>query len=343
MKMPSFAMTRWRQGRDRSEELSEAAKRGRTAAVDVLYIGGCQRSGSTLLDRMLGQARGHVSAGEVTHLWARGLGANDLCGCGERFAECPFWTEVGSVAFGGWSALDAGETLRLQRRVDRNRYIIFMLWPALSPRYRRDLSRYAAILDRLYRAIRQVGGDGVVVDSSKHASTAFLLRQVPSVRLRVVHLVRDSRGVAFSLLKKVRRPETLDEGALMFRASPWRAGAEWSAFNGLFHILGMTGIPRTLVRYETLVRQPRETLARILTFGRGSADDDPLTFIDGSTVELGVDHSVAGNPMRLEHGSFELRVDAAWRTTMLPRDRRITTFMTWPLLARYGYRRSDRR
>ena len=117
-----------------------------------------------------------------------------------------------------------------------------MLWPVLSPRYRRDLVRYVAILDRLYRAIRQVGGDAIVVDSSKHASTAFLLRRVPSVRLRVVHLVRDSRGVAFSLLKKIRRPETLD-GALMFRASPWRAGAEWSAFNALFHLLGLIGTP----------------------------------------------------------------------------------------------------
>jgi hypothetical protein len=343
MRIPSFAMTRWRQARDRSSDLSEVANRGRTAAVEVLYIGGCQRSGSTLLDRMLGQTHGHVSAGEITHLWTRGLSANDLCGCGERFADCPFWTEVGSVAFGGWAALDAAETLDLQHRVDRNRYIIFMLWPVLSSRYRRDLARYVAILDRLYQAIRQVGGDAVVVDSSKHASTAFLLRRVPSVRLRVVHLVRDSRGVAFSLLKKVRRPEALD-GALMFRASPWRAGAEWSAFNGLFHILGMTGIPRTLVRYETLVRRPRETLAGILSFGRASAErEDPLTFIDGSSVALGVDHSVAGNPMRMKHGSFELRVDTEWRTSMLPRDRRITTFMTWPLLARYGYRRSDRR
>ena len=182
-----------------------------------------------------------------------------------------------------------------------------------------------------------------MVDSSKHASTAFLLRKVPSVRMRVVHLVRDSRGVAFSLLKKVRRPEAIDEGALMFRASPWRAGAEWSAFNGLFHILGMTGVPRVLVRYETLVSHPRETLAGILAFGRVAADEEPLAFIEASTVSLGVDHSVAGNPMRLEHGTFELRVDAAWRTSMLPRDRWITTFMTWPLLVRYGYRRSDRR
>src|SRR6185503_1960438 len=140
MKLTTFAMTRWRQAKARSKDLAEMSNRHHTASVDVLYIGGCQRSGSTLLDRMLGQAHGHVSAGEITHLWARGLVANDLCGCGDRFADCPFWTEVGSVAFGGWAALDAVETLDLQHRVDRNHYIIFMLCPVLSSRYRRDLS-----------------------------------------------------------------------------------------------------------------------------------------------------------------------------------------------------------
>ena len=97
MKKPSFAISRWRQARGRWDDRSEVADRGRTSAVDVLYVGGCQRSGSTLLDRMLGQTQGHISAGEITHLWARGVGANDLCGCGERFADCPFWSEVGRV------------------------------------------------------------------------------------------------------------------------------------------------------------------------------------------------------------------------------------------------------
>jgi hypothetical protein len=292
---------------------------------------------------MLGQSEGHVSAGEIVHLWMRGLHANELCGCGERFADCPFWTEVGRVGFGGWNTLDVEEILRLQHRVDRNRYIFFMLWPSLFPRYRRDFSRYVVILDRLYRAIGHVGG-GVIVDSSKHASTAFILRRLPSVRLRVVHLVRDSRGVAFSLLKKVRRPEAIDEEAFMFRASPWRAGSEWLAFNGLFHILSFVGTPTTLARYERLVRHPRGTLAEILAQDHGTAAaDEELAFIDGSTVALGIDHSVAGNPMRLEHGSVQLRVDAAWRTSMLPRDRRITTLVTWPLLARYGYLRNEDR
>ncbi len=70
---------------------------------------------------------------------------------------------------------------------------------------------------------------------------------------------------------------------------------------------------------------------------------DELAFIDGRTVRLDTDHTVAGNPMRFEHGSFELRVDDAWRTSLDRRDRRITTLLTWPLLAAYGYlRREDR-
>jgi hypothetical protein len=343
MRRQSSSVIKRRRSRDRSETFVPSASEGRTAVVPVLYVGGYQRSGSTLLDRMLGQSGGHVSTGEIVHLWARGLRANELCGCGDRFRECPFWTEVGRVGFGGWGTLDVEELLRLQHRVDRNRYIIFMLWPSLSARYRRDLSRYVAVLDRLYRAIREVGG-GVIVDSSKHASTAFILRRVPSVRLRVVHLVRDSRGVAYSLLKKVRRPEAVDEETFMFRASAWRAGMEWLAFNGLFHILGFVGTSTVLARYERLVRSPRETIAEILVHEQaGTATDERLSFIDGSTVALGIDHSVAGNPMRLEHGSIELRVDTAWRASMSSRDRWITTFVTWPLLARYGYFRNEAR
>ena len=243
---------------------------GRLSPVPVLYVGGCQRSGSTLLDRMMSQVSGHVSAGEIVHLWSRGLRSDELCGCGERFSACPFWNEVGRVGFGGWESLDLDEVLRLQRKVDRNRYIIFMFLPFLSPRYRRELDRYVAVLDPLYRAVHQVGG-GVVVDSSKHASTAFLLRRVPSVRLRIVHLVRDSRGVAYSLSKRVRRPESVDVETFMFRSSSWRSGLEWLAFNGLFHLIRVLGTPTIRARYEDLVRAPRAVLRDILASEGGSS------------------------------------------------------------------------
>src|SRR5947209_19958625 len=84
--------------------------------VRVLYVGGCGRSGSTLLDRMLGQVPGVLAIGEVVHIWRRGVGEDQLCGCGKAFTDCEFWSEVGDVAFGGWGGFDVRSTLRVQRR-----------------------------------------------------------------------------------------------------------------------------------------------------------------------------------------------------------------------------------
>jgi hypothetical protein len=302
----------------------------RSPAIDVLYIGGCPRSGSTLLDRMLSQVDGHVSAGELVHLWERGILNNELCGCGEPFWSCPFWTEVGRDAFGGWGSVDIDDIIALQHRVDRNRYIIFMLFPWLSRRYRRDLDAYAPVLRRLYGA---VAARGVVVDSSKHPSTAFLLRRVPGVRLRLVHLVRDARGVVFSLSKRVRRPEVLDHDAFMHRRTATRGAAEWVFFNALFHVLRLTGTRSTRVRYEDVVSRPLDALTSV-----GGGGTRELAFVDAAGVELEVDHTVAGNPMRFAHGRVELRLDEDWRTTMHARDRRVTTAIAGPLLRLYGYR-----
>ena len=290
----------------------------------------------------MSQVAGHVSAGEIVHLWVRGLSADELCGCGRSFHDCPFWSEVGRVGFGGWENIRSEGVVELQDRVDRNRYIPFMLFPRLSRRYQRDLTRYTSLLERLYRAIAAVG-EGVVVDSSKHASTAFLLRRVPSVQLLVIHLIRDSRGVTFSLSKRVPRPEVVEGDAFMHRAAPWRSAVEWMAFNGLFHVLRMTGTPTLRARYEELVLDPVRTVRAVLTAEARPGDAADLDFIEGATVNLDVDHTVAGNPMRFEHGRFPLRLDEAWRGSMATRDRRITTVVTWPLLAAYGYLRREHR
>ena len=82
--------------------------------------------------------------------------------------------------------------------------------------------------ERLYAAAATVSGASVLVDSSKHAALAYCLRFAPSIDLRVVHVVRDSRGVAYSWTKTVTRPETdgLEE---MTRYSPSRSALLWNA------------------------------------------------------------------------------------------------------------------
>jgi len=302
----------------------------------VLYIGGFGRSGSTLVERILGQLPGFCSAGEIVFLWQRGLIDGQLCGCGTPVPQCDFWTRVGKTAFGGWDEIDAHEMLALQKRVDRNRYIPSMVAPRLRPQAQVDLDRYTDVLSRLYRAIGEVAGARVVIDASKHASTAFLLRKVPGIDPRVVHLVRDSRGVAYSWTKEVKKPEVTGDDAFMPQYSPSSSGRQWVAYNLLFDALGI--IDKTMVlRYEALMANPRQGLERILAHAGEPVTPDSFSFLGPSYVDLGCDHTVAGNPMRFHQGRLDLRLDQAWTTKLPERDRKVVTAITWPLQLRYGY------
>ena len=313
------------------------------APVRVLFIGGLGRSGSTLLDRMLGQLDGVWSVGELVHIWQRGVQENNLCGCGRRFRDCHFWRRVGEDAFGGWDAVDVDEVLALKQAVDRNRCVPLMCLPALWPPYRARLRRYRDLLDRLYRAVRQVAGAPLLVDASKHASHAFLLRGMPGLDVRLVHLVRDSRGVAFSWGKLKRRLEVVDAEALMATTTPLRMSARYLAYNGLFHLLRRLGVPTLLLRYESLVRRPAGELRRVLDLAGRPAAHGELGFVGDGWVELGTSHALAGNPMRFERGRVPLKLDEEWRGTMRRRHRLVTAASTWPLLLRYGYLRGRHR
>jgi Sulfotransferase domain len=313
------------------------------APVRVLFIGGLGRSGSTLLDRMLGRLNDVCSVGELVHLWERGLKENNRCGCGERFGDCPFWRRVGQVAFGGWDTVDVGEILTLKASVDRNRFVPLMVLPVLRPAYRRRLDRYSDLLERLYVGVREVSGRPLVVDASKHASAAFLVRRMRGVDLRLVHLVRDSRGVAFSWTKRMRRAEAVADDALMATKTPLRLSARYLGYNLLFHLLRLTGVPGLLLRYESLVRDPAGELARVLGFAGLPSAAGELGFIGDGWVELGPSHALAGNPMRFRSGRVPLAVDEEWRRGLLLRYRLLTVASTWPLLVRYGYLRGAAR
>ena len=304
--------------------------------VTVLYIGGIGRSGSTLLDRMLGQLPGFVSVGELVFLWERGVARNERCGCGVAFRECPFWTAVGERAFGGWDAVDTAAAIERKRMVDRNRFLPLLLAPWVPSRFATALRSHTEALGRVYRAIADESGADVIVESSKHVSTAALLRRVPDVDLRVVRLIRDPRGVAFSWAKEVHRPDSTSGPSVMARIGPGRAAVRWLSYNVLMEVARL-GRPSSLVRYESLVRRPAETVRELASLA-GRPDLGPPSFVDGDRIRLGVDHTVAGNPLRFRTGAIELRVDDAWTTKMSRRDRGIVTVLTWPALAGYGYR-----
>jgi hypothetical protein len=312
--------------------------------VRVVFIGGSPRTGSTLVERLLGALPGVCNVGEVALMWERGLIRGERCGCGVPLLRCPFWREVGEVAFGGWDSFDAPEFLALKRSVDRNRFIPRLLADGDSARLFtggatcRDAMEYAAVYARLYRAARQVSGCAVTVDASKHASLAFCLRTEPEIDLRVIHLVRDPRAVAYSWTRRVRRPEA--EGAAdaspryIPTLSPARSAMRWNIQNLGFHLLAARGAAARLMRYEDFIAAP---VARMQELAEFAGVEPELSFMTDTGADLGLTHTAGGNPMRFSAGRIEFRRDDVWRSRLSPDARALVATLTFPLLARYGY------
>lgn len=303
------------------------------AAPKVLFIGGYGRSGSTLLDRVLGSTEGFFSAGELRHVFAEGYCENRLCGCGRPFAECPFWTEVTERAFGGAERLDPRFLLAVKERVDQY-WRVPQIATGLAGRRRREQLRwYAGRLRRLYEAIASVSGAAVIIDSSKDVSHGYVLGAIePAIDLRVLHLVRDSRAVAHSWQRKKFNPGS---GEDMQRYSLLRTSAEWVAINGLTALQRRTGAPYMWLRYEDFVAGPREQAQRILDFAGESERAVPVG--PGGSIELCSSHTVAGNPDRFRSGRTEIRADAEWRERMPAPSRALVTALTLPVLAGHGF------
>jgi len=319
-----------------TQSVTGSFREAAVAPVRVAFIGATGRSGSTLLSRVLGTVPGVCSVGELCWLWSYGVLRNRACGCSLPFADCPFWTGVGARAFGGWEQLDAQRATALRRRLTGNAHIP-ALWTGGRGRFARDLEEYAGLLSRLYTAIRDESGAEVVVDNSKQSGAALVTRRAEGVQLSVVHLVRRSHGVAYSWTKHVPRSDKGDTE--MRRRPPGRTAVKWTMDNALFETLGRSGTPRLLVRYEDFVVDPHRQTERLLNFLGVELAPDGLDFMQGDTVDLGVDHSVWGNPMRLRTGPERLRPDDAWRDGLAPKTRRLVTALSLPALMRYGYLR----
>jgi hypothetical protein len=302
----------------------------------VLYLGGLGRSGTTLVERLLGELPGVCALGEVVHLWQRDILDDERCGCGERFSGCTFWTAIGQRAFGGWNNVDVARVHELQAAVERTRHIPRLASTQLSPAQRADVREYAAYYARVYAAAAEVSGAEVVVDSSKHSALAHCLRWSDDLDLRVVHVVRDARGVAYSWTKTVARPET-DGAEEMTRYSPGRSAMLWNAHNAAFGLLARRGVAVRRIRYEQFLIDPRAALRELAGYAGLHLADEDLKFLGDGYADLTPGHSAAGNPMRFTVGRLPLRRDDAWVRALPRSQRRLVGAVCAPMLRAYGY------
>ncbi|MGL5911607.1 MAG: sulfotransferase, partial [Phycicoccus sp.] len=301
--------------------------------IRVLYVGGAGRSGTTIVSTVLGQASGVFAVGELRFAWERGVGQDHRCGCGEPFSRCPVWADVIVRAFGSTGPPDP---IALHENLLHRLRILRVPQGLLRSAFGRPAvpyHRYDADIHRMYRAVADLDGVDVVVDSSKNPVYAKLLERLPGVELTVLTVVRDPRAGAFSWRRRKTTGDR-DDGATMERLEVWRSALVWTAWHALLGHWFPEGDRHLLLRYEDFVAEPEASVRRMLDrLGRDNGPD----FADDGSVLLSPTHTVAGNPNRHSSGRTRLALDDEWRHRMPWRDRALGTLLALPLLRRYGY------
>jgi hypothetical protein len=293
--------------------------------VQLVYVSGYGRSGSTLLDTVLGNHSRVFGAGELTWLFRRALNGS-LCSCGAPVNRCEFWRAVLEQVFAELPQCDC----RQAAAVTLNAESLF------SPR--KNVQRYVALWAATLRAMAHVSGRPIIVDSSKSSRLAHyratLLRKA-SPSLKIIHLVRDPRAVMWSAQRGSNY--RLEAGEQKRRFGGMARGLlSWMFSNAAVELLHARVANGALlrVRYEDLAFRPRETFTQIAQLLEIEARELLDRLEAGGDFEPG--HGVAGNRMR-RSGQIVLRFDEEWRTK-LPSSARLLARVAWPLMRRYEYK-----
>jgi Sulfotransferase family len=301
--------------------------------ITVLFITGSPRSGSTILSRILGQIPGFFHGGELRFIWDRNFLEGFPCGCGRPFNECPIWAEVFLLAFGGFDQSLAERMLRDRETYTRTKHIPLMLTQAGKERLQSKLADYLINLEKLYHAIQATTSCKVIIDSSKFSSYGYILNMIPSLDVHFLHLIRDSRAVAFSRQKTKKWEET---GIYMARYSPFRSSLQWTTLNLTSELIGERFVGKYLrLKYEDFVQHPNEAIKTVTDYVGVTPVQEDL--IDDHYVSLVETHSNWGNPVRTQSGNVHLQLDDEWKQKAKYMNTSLVSTLTFPLLFRYGY------
>lgn len=280
----------------------------------ILYVASSSYSGSTLIAFLLNAHGSIVSIGH-TEGWPFGADEVYLCSCGVDIRACPFYSRVREAFHEEGLAFDVrdfGTRYSLATSDRLNRYLTGQLprlrssrlerlrdsLVRLNPRWTATLSRQDRANRILVQTALEWSGAEVFADGAQNPHRLRHLRRIPGFDFRVVHLVRDVRGVAFSNMVKRGWDARL-------------ATRMWLRQQlDIVRVASEVGRP-LVVHYEDLCENTDATLARMHEL----AGLPHVTFSGG--FKHG-EHHIMGNAMRL--GDGRIVRSARWEKELNARD-----------------------
>lgn len=285
-----------------------------------VYICAAARSGSTMLDMLLGGHSRGASLGEFSFL-GKAISLDQTCGCGAKVIECSCWQLVFDRIVAD-RAIDLRDTPYALRQWDTNASV-FVDARQQTHRYlfqarvRSALCRlryYApfgvklplpSLLKKqiknavyLYQAILREWDKDFIMDSSKNMNKALALYEGSKECTCVILLIRDGRGVFYSRRSSgFSREESL--------------GGWLNYYSHAINLIGKN-IPSAdvkIVKYEELASDAESVLSELCTWLGVPFEQ---TMVDLSHGER---HLVNGNKARF-HRDKGIKLDERWKTEL---------------------------
>jgi hypothetical protein len=288
------------------------------------------------LARALGRVPGSFLIGDIRKLWSRGAGDNRPCRCGLPFLACPFWTEVGREAFGGWDRLDHRRVDALATRVTSARMVGKLLVGMPDPCF----GQYRGVVGRVVAAVIRLTGAQPIVVYAKHPYEGLILGRLADASVRWVHVVRDPREIAW--LWTIGPVEMKDDEWLPMTT----AGIvyRWGRYNVIPPLVSrLGGVPYCRVRFEDLTREPAATLDGVWRFAGAPSEGARMATGGHDLIALDRDTGpcrLVELELREERGAAAWLLERSpWREELPGAARAAITTATFPLMAAFGYLR----
>ncbi|MFT4742085.1 MAG: hypothetical protein ACI91Z_000056 [Yoonia sp.] len=237
-------------------------------SINVLYIAGAGRSGSTFLSLLLTQHDGAQNIGQIRDL-PDAIAKSEPCSCDRTVPDCLYWSAVvqeltrkhgrdvmqkindGMTAFGkaagedtNWDDAQVSDTLKKEHSV------------------------FLAMFEDMYAAASAQAGGRLLIDSSKSVDLALALSLIPGINVRILNLIRDPRAVAVSWSKVLKRPMVLR-----------RRTRNWAGRQKRLKVLESVAPEAFMqLRYEDLTVAPQRWISEIQKWAGLSED---LSFFTG--------------------------------------------------------------
>lgn len=294
---------------------------------------GNARSGSTIFDIILSNAKAITGLGELRELQDLGWIRNEYCACGEKVLNCPFWSDV-KKSIEDKVEIDNRQYISIVNKIESDEEFYF---DYLKGDTNEDLNEYLAYNKILFKELFRISDTNAIVDSSKSPRRALYLSLLEEYDVYVLHIVRDPRAVAWSIKKPIKR--NLKKGvASEMPGKPYLPTAKRWIVNTLKSLKvkkALSDEKYLRINYNDLIKNNRKALEKISETTGIDLEDIIQKIEHDGTLEP--HHTVAGSRIRMKK-TMHLKYDDSWKSEMPFIPKLITTILTFPFLKKFGFK-----